>query len=149
MTASTTLSPVQDVTETPANIGILIHDTHEDDLNHVEVVSVEKSADLLGGFEQETRSSGLACATEYRAIRNYCLWCVCESPKEVRLCPSTNCALHPLRFGKRSPLAPRPLKSIRARCIDCAPSLKDIRHCDMPDCALYPYRMGKRPKRSC
>lgn len=131
----------QNHAEIPANIGILIHDAHEDDLNHVEATGVQKSASYAGVFEQETPSS--TC----RAIRNHCLRCVCDSPKEVRLCPSTNCALHPLRFGKRSPLAPRPLKSIRARCIDCAPSLKDIRLCDMTGCDLHPYRMGHRPKR--
>jgi hypothetical protein len=127
----------------PQKSACFFNENHEDDLNHAEAVGVQKSADLLGVFDQETPSS------EYRAIRNYCLGCVCESPKEVRLCPSTNCALHPLRFGKRSPLAPRPLKSIRARCRNCSEYLGDVRHCDMPECALYPYRMGKRPKRVC
>lgn len=124
-----------------ANSRLFLSAESEGDANITETASVQKCADLLGVFEQETRPS------EYRAIRNYCLWCVCESPKEVRLCPSINCALHPLRFGKRSELAPKPLRAIRARCIDCAPSLKDIRNCDMPDCPIYPYRMGKRPKR--
>jgi len=38
------------------------------------------------------------------AIRRYCLWCCCDSAAEVRLCPSTDCSLHPFRFGRR----PRP-----------------------------------------
>ena len=37
-----------------------------------------------------------------KAIRRYCLWCCCGSPKEVRLCPSKEfCALWPYRFGHR------------------------------------------------
>lgn len=127
--------------KTPQVSATFSNDAYEDDLNPAEAASTQKCADLCGGFEQEMPSS------EYRAARLYCLWCVCESPKEVRLCPSTHCPLHPLRYGKRSPHAPRPLKSIRARCIDCAPSLKDIRNCEIPDCPLYPYRMGHRPKR--
>jgi hypothetical protein len=35
-----------------------------------------------------------------KAIRVFCLSCVGESSTEVRLCPSTKCALHPFRFGK-------------------------------------------------
>ena len=36
-----------------------------------------------------------------KAIRSYCLWCVCGSAHEVKLCPSTPCALWPFRFGVR------------------------------------------------
>ena len=40
----------------------------------------------------------------------------------------------------------RPLKAIRAACLNCtAGSYDDIRTCPMTDCALHPYRMGKRP----
>lgn len=131
-----------DTTKIPHKSGGFINERGEDDINITEAASVQKSADLLGVFEQETPFS------EHRSIRKHCLWCVCDSSMEVRLCPSTNCPLHPLRFGKRSPLAPHPLKSIRAKCKDCAPSLKDIRSCEMKDCALYPYRMGRRPKRA-
>jgi len=38
------------------------------------------------------------------ACRKYCLWCCCDSAVEVRLCSSTDCSLHPMRFGRR----PRP-----------------------------------------
>ncbi len=34
-----------------------------------------------------------------KAIRRYCLSCSCGSRKEVRLCPSTHCSLHPFRLG--------------------------------------------------
>jgi len=34
-----------------------------------------------------------------KAIRAKCLDCAYNAT-EVRLCPSTNCALHPFRFGK-------------------------------------------------
>ena len=38
--------------------------------------------------------------TPLKAIRLKCLDCVCFQINEVRLCPSTDCPLHPYRFGK-------------------------------------------------
>ncbi len=39
--------------------------------------------------------------TPLKAIRAFCLQCVCESSPEVKLCPSTDtCPLWPHRFGK-------------------------------------------------
>ena len=39
-----------------------------------------------------------------------------------------------------------PIKSIRAKCIDCSGgSHKEVRLCPVIKCALYPYRMGRRP----
>jgi hypothetical protein len=35
-----------------------------------------------------------------KAIRAYCLDCAGDSPNEVKLCPCTDCALYPFRFGK-------------------------------------------------
>ena len=35
-----------------------------------------------------------------KAIREFCLNCVGGVSSEVKLCPSTKCALHPFRFGK-------------------------------------------------
>ena len=35
-----------------------------------------------------------------KAIREFCLGCVGYQVKEVKLCPSTKCPLHPFRFGK-------------------------------------------------
>lgn len=41
-------------------------------------------------------------ATGYlKAIRVYCLWCMCDNYQNVRECPSEKCPLHPYRFGKR------------------------------------------------
>jgi len=38
--------------------------------------------------------------TPLKAIRKKCLDCSCWQPKEVRLCPHTECDLYPYRFGK-------------------------------------------------
>jgi hypothetical protein len=38
--------------------------------------------------------------TPVRSIRLYCLDCCGDSPKEVRLCPCTDCTLFPFRLGK-------------------------------------------------
>jgi len=38
--------------------------------------------------------------TPLKAIRLKCLDCVCDVPKEVRLCPATDCPLYPFRMGK-------------------------------------------------
>ena len=35
-----------------------------------------------------------------KAIRKYCLDCGNDSANEVKLCPCTDCALYPFRFGK-------------------------------------------------
>lgn len=39
--------------------------------------------------------------TPIQAMRAKCLDCSGGQPKEVRLCPVTNCALWPYRMGKR------------------------------------------------
>lgn len=39
--------------------------------------------------------------TPIKAIRAKCLDCVGWQPKEVRLCPSEECPLHPYRMGHR------------------------------------------------
>ena len=79
-----------------------------------------------------------------KAIRKYCLWCTINQPKEILLCPSTDCPLHPYRLGTGRPK----LKAIREKCIDCSGySLKAVRECDFLDCSLYPYRMGHNPLR--
>lgn len=35
-----------------------------------------------------------------KAIREYCLYCVCDQANEIKLCPSTGCPLYPFRMGK-------------------------------------------------
>ena len=40
-----------------------------------------------------------------------------------------------------------PLKSIRAKCIDCmCGSYIEVKHCPSAKCPLWPFRFGKRPK---
>ena len=95
-----------------------------------------------------------------QSIRRYCvMYCMNNNPIEsVESCPSGvqlsvspplgACPLFPLRLGKdiRSTGA-SPLKSIRAKCLDCSAGSPDsVRDCFKKDCYLYPYRMGKRPK---
>jgi len=38
--------------------------------------------------------------TPLQAIRAKCLDCTCNQPKEIRLCPITECSLWPFRMGK-------------------------------------------------
>lgn len=39
-----------------------------------------------------------------------------------------------------------PMKSIRARCLDCSGySVKEVRECTHGECPLHPYRSGHRP----
>ena len=56
--------------------------------------------------------------TPLKAIRIYCLWCGNGSALEVKECPSKDCVLYPLRFGrgKKGILS---LKTIKERCRDC------------------------------
>lgn len=42
-------------------------------------------------------------ASAMKAIREKCLNCVCDQPKEIRLCPSVNCPLYDFRMGKYIP----------------------------------------------
>jgi len=35
-----------------------------------------------------------------KAIRAKCLDCCCNNSNEVKLCPASECPLHPFRFGK-------------------------------------------------
>ena len=42
----------------------------------------------------------------------------------------------------------RPLKAIRAKCLDCCGGIsKEVSLCEISDCPLFPYRFGKRPIR--
>lgn len=87
-----------------------------------------------------------------KTLRRYCVDNCCNGQNnEVRLCPSTECALWPYRFGGIPD--PRPeltvLQSIRARCMDCSSGCaKDVRECPETECELYPFRMGKNPNRA-
>jgi len=39
--------------------------------------------------------------TPIKAIRAKCLDCMCQQPKEVKLCRTVTCALWPYRMGRR------------------------------------------------
>ena len=41
-----------------------------------------------------------------------------------------------------------PIKSIRAKCIDCCNGQRyEVKLCVISGCPLYPYRLGKRPQK--
>ncbi|MBI5315036.1 MAG: hypothetical protein HZB34_03610 [Nitrospirae bacterium] len=43
----------------------------------------------------------------------------------------------------------RPLKAIRAKCLDCCcGSAVEVRRCTVTTCALWPYRLGHRPHKA-
>lgn len=54
-----------------------------------------------------------------KAIRAFCLTCVCGSAGEVKACPSTNCPLYAFRFGKnpyaKREYTPEQLEALRER----------------------------------
>jgi hypothetical protein len=106
-------------------------------------------ATYVGGSASPTPSAGNPTRTPLRAIRAYCLWCCNGKTNEVRLCPSTRCALHEWRLGHRptEPAKLTPLAAMRARCIDClGGSQKAPRRCQETECPLHEYRLGHRPK---
>ena len=83
-----------------------------------------------------------------KAVRNYCLNCMDQQMKEVRLCSIADCPFNPYRFGKNPEHKKLTVKIIRQKCKDCSGfSLKNVRNCSDTKCPLYPYRMGKNPNR--
>ena len=44
--------------------------------------------------------------TPVKAIRAYCLYCMCGQANEVKLCPSKDCSLYPYRLGKNPNIKP-------------------------------------------
>ena len=89
--------------------------------------------------------------TPRAAIRTFCRWCNGGSPAT---CVNPACALFPYRMGKALPgAAGSPLRSIRARCLECAGSIEAVRACAahkpfsevQPEFPLWPHRDGKRP----
>jgi hypothetical protein len=43
----------------------------------------------------------------------------------------------------------RPLKAIRAKCLECSGgSTAEVKACEAEDCPLYPYRFGHNPQRA-
>ncbi len=45
--------------------------------------------------------------TPVKAIRAYCLGCMCGQANEVKLCPITKCELYPYRFGTNPNYKPK------------------------------------------
>ena len=45
--------------------------------------------------------------TPIKAIRAKCKDCMCDQVREIELCPITDCALYPYRFGRNPYLKPR------------------------------------------
>ena len=49
-------------------------------------------------------------------------------------------------FGKKGQIKMRtPLKTVRAKCLDCSVTAHEVNHCQVFSCPLYPYRFGRRP----
>ena len=47
---------------------------------------------------------------------------------------------------KDEPLILRPLKAMRAKCLDCCcGQYKEVALCTVTSCAIWPYRLGRRP----
>jgi hypothetical protein len=55
-----------------------------------------------------------------RKIRHKCLDCVCEQPKEVELCPATQCPLWEFRMGRDPFKTPRKLSPAQQRSLQKA-----------------------------
>ena len=54
----------------------------------------------------------------WKAIRKFCLECVCNQPEEVRLCAFPQCALYPYRMGRviqPDSADPKDQKKVQAR----------------------------------
>jgi len=84
--------------------------------------------------------------TPLQAIRKNCLWCSLGSSREVDLCRAESCPVHAYRSGHRPKIVkPSPLRTIRARCLDCVQSNPEVRDCGTTTCSLHPFRMGKNP----
>lgn len=51
-------------------------------------------------IQQNIASETKKKITPLNSIRQHCLWCCCESKKEVRQCPAKDCTLYPFRLGR-------------------------------------------------
>ena len=88
--------------------------------------------------------------TPLKVIREYCLYCMNNQPKEIKLCPSILCLFYFCRFGKNK-TNPRisALRLIKKHCKDCSGySTRDLKNCLITDCSLFVYRQGKNPTRA-
>lgn len=87
--------------------------------------------------------------TPLRTIRRFCLECVGGSADEVRACTSTDCPLHPYRFGSHPDhIDHRPIRAVRNKCLWCqGGSTQAVEECPTGYCPLHRFRHGKNPKR--
>ena len=109
--------------------------------------------------------------TPLKVVRQHCVDCCGGNTSEPAHCPSTACPLWLFRFGRNPTPEEREvvanvnlyplergetgedvasrtaLKSIRARCLDCAGSLKAVKECDETGCDLHCFRLGKGNRR--
>lgn len=85
--------------------------------------------------------------TPLKAIREFCLFCSNQQPKEIRLCPSGGCPFYDFRMGKKTRDGSL-MKAIRERCLDCGEGTPQaIRKCEFPECSLFIFRNGTNPHR--
>jgi hypothetical protein len=77
------------------------------------------------------------------AIRDFCMECTLNSYKEIRECPSEDCAIWKFREGL-SEKGESKQKAIKAKCGDCIQTIQ-TKLCKEKKCPLFPYRDGHRP----
>lgn len=70
-----------------------------------------------------------------KAIRDFCLWCCCDSQLEVRECLNEDCALHKVRKSSLSSKGLSLKRIIRDKCLNC--SNTKTRNCEETSCALH------------
>jgi hypothetical protein len=69
--------------------------SHEDSWKNHEVARGFQQGAVYGEIHE------MKLLTPIKAIRTKCLDCMCQQPKEVRLCPDQACTLWPYRMGRR------------------------------------------------
>jgi hypothetical protein len=78
-----------------------------------------------------------------QAIRERCLWCSNDQPKEIEMCASHICPLHPFRWGYGTATDKVYLAAIRKKCLDCATgSHTEVERCNSRKCPLWRFRTG-------
>lgn len=81
-----------------------------------------------------------------QAIRDHCRWCCENREKEIEICPSERCPLHPYRMVGLPAGNDLLLKTIRRKCLDCmSGSRAEVRECTSLHCALWGFRLGNNP----
>lgn len=68
-------------------------------MNEIKNPTLSGIAEAQGIKDNPIISHNNHSSNPLKAIRAKCIDCCCDSPVEVRLCPCTDCALYPFRFG--------------------------------------------------